>query len=114
MHATTTLIEFILLFSLPMPLQGGLLESLFIVDIVTIITTLIAVTSLNMMTENSASAEIKEKYGLEAKSLIMTVALVAISLQKSIIGIGVLFRPLGCLVPIPTYLLANREFDRSL
>ncbi|XP_038073097.1 organic solute transporter subunit alpha-like [Patiria miniata] len=74
----------------------------------TIVTTLVAVTSLNMMTENSASKEIKEKYCLEAKSQIMSVALIILSLQKSIIGIAVLFRPLGCLVPIPTYLLGNQ------
>ncbi|XP_033624159.1 organic solute transporter subunit alpha-like [Asterias rubens] len=82
--------------------------SLFIVDIVTVVTTLTAVTAMNMMGANSSMGELKEKYCLDVKSAMMSSALMMVSLQKSIIGIGTLFRPLGCIVPFSTQLVGNQ------
>ncbi|XP_022104809.1 organic solute transporter alpha-like protein 2 [Acanthaster planci] len=78
-----------------------------ILQALTVVSTMTAVTGMNMLTKASSSKDL-EKYDLPAKSQFMTAGLLMNGLQPTLISLGTVFRPLGCFIPFPSLLLASQ------
>ncbi|XP_022104833.1 organic solute transporter alpha-like protein 2 [Acanthaster planci] len=78
-----------------------------ILQALTVVSTMTAVTGMNMLTKASSSKDL-EKYDLPAKNQLMTAGLLMNGLQPTLISLGTVFRPLGCFIPFPSPLLASQ------
>ncbi|XP_038073759.1 organic solute transporter subunit alpha-like [Patiria miniata] len=78
-----------------------------ILETLAVVSTMTAVTGMNMLTKSSSSKDL-EKYDLPAKAKLMTAGLLIMGLQPTLIELGTLSRPLGCFIPFPSRLLASQ------